>query len=123
MTYYQVMKSPPLLPIAPRYWLNTAVMERDIGGEKGHNRRRWSSLPNDRHPDVHARIQAKHHGAVPLAYTMGVWELDPEADGTTTVRYCSVSDPGGRIPDNLYQGLSGRTLPETIERFEDAARR
>lgn len=123
MIYYQVMKSPPLLPVAPRYWINTAEMERDVGGEPGHHRRRWSSLPLDQVPEVHKRIQAKYEGAVPLAYTMGVWELDPEPDGSITVKYYSVSDPGGRIPDNLAQGLSGRTLPSTIERFEDAARR
>lgn len=123
MTYFQVMKSPPLLPVAPRYWINTAEMEHDIAGEAGHNRRRWSSLPLDQLPEVHARIQAKHAGAVPLPFTHGVWELDPEADGTTTVRYYQVSNPGGRIPDSLAEGLSGRTLPATIERFEDAARR
>jgi hypothetical protein len=123
MTYYQVMKSPPLLPVAPRYWVNTAAMEYDVDGEAGRNRRRWSSLPLDQLPEIHARIKEKHEGAVLVAFTHGVWDLDPEPDGTTTVRYYQVSHPGGRIPDSLAAGLSGRTLPNTIERFEDAARR
>jgi len=123
LTYYQVMGSPPLLPVAPRYWLITADMEYDVGGEAGHKRRRWSSLPLDQLPEVHARIQAEYAGAVPLPFTHGVWELDPEPDGTTTVRYYQVSHPGGRIPESLAAGLSSRALPNTIERFEDAARR
>jgi hypothetical protein len=118
--YYQVLKVPPLLPVAPRYWISTATEARDLGGMPGHHRRAWSSMPPGARPAVEAQIRAQFPGAVPLGFTHGTWEVWP-AEGALQVRYRTVSDPGGAVPDALAAALAGRALPATILRFERAA--
>jgi hypothetical protein len=119
--YFQVLAAPPLLPVSPRYWISSADATRDIGGQEGHHKRVWNSLPEDALPEVRAEILDRFPRAVPLTATHGSWEMIPSGDGTTLI-YRSVGDPGGAVPAGVISLLSGRTLPDTMVVFEQAAR-
>lgn len=121
--YYQVSKSPRFVPVAERYWLNYAVMTEDIGGVDGHHRRTWNSIEDTApYAELLDGILTRYPDAIRLAATHGSWELKPRPDGQTEIIYRTFSDPGGSVPSSVMDYLSGRSLPNNILQFEQAAR-
>ncbi len=123
MDYYQVSRSPRFVPVSERYWFNYAVETRDVGGEPGHHKRTWNSLPDVApYADTLAAVRGRYPDAVPLALTHGSWELVPGPGERTTIIYRTVSDPGGAIPTSIMDYISGKSLPNNILQFEEAAK-
>jgi len=120
--FYEVSKSPAPL-IAERYWFNTTVVEKDIGGVDGHHKRAWSSFDaKTKYPDVLKAVEGKYPDAVYVDVTYGAWEWIPQPDGTTVMIYQVVSHPGGNVPGGLYSQISGKTLPDNMMTFVNAAK-
>lgn len=119
--YYQVLKPPPLVPVSARFWLSRGEALRDIDGVEGHHKRIWNSLSPDARPEVRAELSERYPKAMELVSTHGSWEMIPAGDGTTTLVYRSVGDPGGAVPPAMVALMSGRLLPSTMVSFESAA--
>ncbi len=121
--YYQVSRSPRFVPISERYWVNFAVIAEDIGGVKGHHTRTWDSLEDTTpYTQVIEGILTRYPDAIRLAATHGSWELRPRPGGEVEIIYRTFSDPGGSVPGGVMDYLSGRSLPNNILQFEEAAR-
>ncbi len=118
IAFYQVLRD-PLGPVAARWWLNTAQVERDLDGVVGHHRRTWQSADADTWLEARADIQARYPDAVEVGGTWGAWEVVP---ATRTLIYTTLTDPGGKVPDALYTTVSGRTLPDNMLDFVQTAR-
>ncbi|HJN74892.1 MAG TPA: SRPBCC family protein [Myxococcota bacterium] len=120
--FYEVSKSPGPL-IAERYWFNETVTELDIGGVEGHNKRAWSGFDAEaKYPETLEAVRGKYPDAVYVEVTYGAWEWIPQDDGTTLMVYQTVSHPGGKVPGGLYAQISGKTLPENMMTFVNAAK-
>jgi hypothetical protein len=122
LAYYQVMRPPRLVPGSERFWVCTSQIERDLGGEPGHQKRSWSAAPAGEMDRAHADLRARYAKAIEVEYTHGSWELDPQPDGTVLYIYRTVTHPGGSVPDGLARMLSSRTLPDNMLSFERAAK-
>lgn len=120
--FFQVMKPPPLVASAQRFWIADAVEERDLGGQAGHHRRCWSVVGGEQAADVRAGILRRYPSATEVPMSHGCWELLPEAGGGATLVYTTVSDPGGSVPDSVARALSAHTLPDNMMSFVRAAR-
>ena len=118
MHYYQVL-SDPIGPVAARWWLNHATIERDVDGEAQHFRRTWRSAPDDAYPDTRADLATRYPNAIEVGGTWGAWEIDPEGP---TLIYTTITLPGGNVPSGVYTAVSGRTLPDNMLDFVDVAR-
>lgn len=120
--YYQVSKSPRFVPVSERYWVNYAVMTVDLDGQPGHNRRTWNSIEDTTpYTGVIDGILGRYPEAIRLAATHGSWTLRPLSDGNVEITYRTFSDPGGAVPSSVMDYLSGRSLPDNILQFEQAA--
>ena len=122
LAYYQVMEPPRLVPGSERFWVCTSQIERDLGGEQGHQKRSWSAAPEGEMGAAHAALRARYAKAVEVEFTHGSWELDPQPDGTVLFIYRTVTHPGGSIPAGIARMLSSRTLPDNMLSFERAAK-
>lgn len=121
--FYQVMKPPPFLSSAQRYWFLHTRIEEDVGGVTGHHRRCWSNLPESEATDVRAKVAAQYPSASAVPVTHGCWEVLPAtADSPARLRYRTVSDPGGTLARMGVELLTTRTMPENLETFLRAAR-
>lgn len=120
--FYQVMKPPPLVASAQRFWIADALEERDLGGQAGHHRRCWSVVRAGEAAEVRAGIRGRYPAATEVPMSHGCWELLPEAGGGATLVYTTVSDPGGSVPDSVARALSAHTLPDNMMSFVRAAR-
>jgi hypothetical protein len=121
--YYQVSKSPRFLPVSERYWINYAEMSVNIGGVPGHNLRTWNSVEDvGSYSELISGITTRYPDAIRLVATHGSWEIKPLANGGTEITYRTYSDPGGSVPISFLDYVSGKTLPDNILRFEEAAR-
>lgn len=119
--FYEVSKSPAPL-ISERYWFNETLVERDIEGLEGHNRRTWHAFDAaTKYPDTLKAVAGKYPDAVYVDITYGAWEWIPQEDGTTVMIYRTVSHPGGSVPSGLYSQISGKTLPDNMMTFVNAA--
>ena len=117
--FYQVLKAPPLVAGAQRYWFVHTELERDLNGVKGHHRRCWSKLAVSELADERAAVAKRYPSAMEVAVTHGCWEVLPAVgDGTPArLRYRTVSDPGGHLPASLAAMLTSRALPENLAVF------
>ena len=121
---YQVLKPPPLMPSAQRYWFVYSEAEENVDGLAGHNRRCWSNLPPDGAAAARASVTERYPNASPIALTHGCWEVLPAAAGAPArLRYRTVSDPGGTLARTAVSFLTTRTLPENMANFVNGARR
>jgi len=121
---YQVLKPPPLMAAAQRYWFVHSEIETNVGGTEGHHRRCWSALPTDSNADVRARVAEKYPDASLISLTHGCWEVVPAAPGASArLRYRTVSDPGGTLARTAVSMLTTRTLPENLANFINSARK
>lgn len=122
--YYQVSKSPRFVPVSERYWVNYARVSLDMGGTPGHHRRTWNSIEDTApYASVIDGILTRYPDAIRLAATHGSWEIRPLPDGKVEITYRTFSDPGGAVPSSVMDYLSGRSLPNNILQFEEAAKR
>ncbi len=122
MDYYQVSKSPRFVPVSERYWVNYAEVTEGLGGQPGHNRRTWNSVVDTSpYTGVIDGILARYPDAIRLAATHGSWTVRPLPDGQVEITYRTFSDPGGSVPSTVMDYLSGRSLPNNILQFEEAA--
>ncbi len=120
--YFQVSKSPRFVPVSERYWLNYAQVVLSVDGTPGHNRRVWNSIEDTTpYTAVIDGILTRYPEAIRLAATHGSWTLRPLADGQVEITYRTFSDPGGSVPSSVMDYLSGRSLPDNILQFEEAA--
>jgi len=120
--FYQVLKPPPLLGSAQRYWFSHTELEQAVGGDPSHRRRCWSGLPAGEATALRAQVQARYPSASEVALTHGCWELRGAAGSPGELRYVTVSDPGGQVPASLAALLTARTLPENMRAFVAASR-
>ena len=121
---YQVLKPPPLMASAQRYWFVHSVIERDVAGQAGHNRRCWSNLPTSDAVEARARVAEKYPSASAISLTHGCWEVVPAVEGAPArLRYRTVSDPGGALARTAVGMLTTRTLPDNLANFINGARR
>lgn len=115
--FFEVAKSPGPF-ISERYWFNTTITTKDVGGNDGHHKRAWSSFDAAaKYPDVVTDLQTRYPDAVLVALTYGSWEWEPLADGTTRMTYRTVTHPGGNVPAGMYATVSGKTLPDNMMTF------
>lgn len=122
--FYQVLKPPPLMASAQRYWFVHSVARRDVDGTPGHHRRCWSGLREGEAAEVRAKVAAAYPDASEIPLTHGCWEVVPAVAGAPArLRYRTVSDPGGTLARTALSLLTTRTLPENLAAFIDAARR
>jgi len=121
LRYYQVVKTPGWVPVAPRYYFNRSQMEMNLGGVEGHHRRRWSAMSAGEHPDARQDVASRYDGAVEIVFNHGSWEVRPEGDGHLLI-YRATSDPGGNIPEGVYKMVTRRTLAQNMLEFEAAAK-
>jgi hypothetical protein len=119
--YYQVVKAPKMLPVSARYWFNHAASYRDVGGVSGHLRRTWSTIDSATYATELGHVTSTYADAIEIAFTYGMWEIVPNDTGPSTLLYRTVSNPGGDIPAWVMSSLTGRTLPDNMRTFENAA--
>ena len=118
MDSYQVLRAPPLMASAQRYWFVHSHIESDVDGTKGRQRRCWSHIPSALASAERAAVQARYPNASPISVTHGCWEVIPAAPGAPArLRYLTVSDPGGTVARKAVQLLTTRTLPENMANF------
>ena len=118
MDSYQVLRAPPLMASAQRYWFVHSHIESDVEGTKGRQRRCWSHIPSALAAAERATVQARHPNATLISVTHGCWEVIPAAPGAPArLRYVTVSDPGGTLARKAVQLLTTRTLPENMANF------
>lgn len=115
--FYEVAKSPGPF-ISERYWFNTTISDKSVGGVDGHYKRAWSSFDAAAlYPDVLADVNTRYPDAVSVDLTYGSWEWEPQADGTTRMTYRTVTHPGGSVPAGMYATVSSKTLPDNMMTF------
>ena len=119
-TYYQVFDSPA--PVADRYWICRSLYSQDPAAGAGHWKMAWSSAPADALSELREGLSSRLPNAVEARHIHGSWELRPQSDGSTSLIYISMADPGGSLPGGLMSSLTGRNLPELIATIEDEAR-
>lgn len=119
--YYQVVKTPAIMPVSDRYWFNRAHIQRDVGGTPGRHKRSWAPLDPGLYPEAHASVTARFPDAVLVAVNYGSWEVVPHAGGQAEVIYRAVTHPGGNVPDSFAAMLAERSLPDNILNFVRAA--
>ena len=119
VVFYQVLDVPLL---SDRYWINGAKNERNIGGQAGHDRQTWWAEQRDDYPEIRDAVE-KEYSAVFTEVNYGFWDLVPAGDGSCTVTYAVVSDPGGSIPSSAGSWASEKSLPANINSFYEAAKR
>ena len=120
---YQVLKAPPLMPGAQRYWLVHSEVEIDVAGRAGHRRRCWSNLAPDASASIRAELAQRYPSASAITLTHGCWELLPAEAGTPArLQYRTVSDPGSALARTAVGMLTTRTLPDNMANFIDGAR-
>jgi len=117
--FYQVLKPPPLVSSAQRFWFVHTELETNLGGVQGHHRRCWSKLSEAELPEARADVAKRYPSAMEVALTHGCWEVLPAGDDGTParLRYRTVSDPGGSLPASLAAMLTSRALPENLAAF------
>jgi len=120
-TFYQVVKTPPYVPLSDRWWIAQAKSTRDADDTPGHLRRMWATLPSSARPAVRAQLEADYPGAIEIAFSGGRWDLIPRADGSTQLVYRIVTDPGGAVPRALSSRFAGRSVAENLESMLKAA--
>ena len=119
--YYQVVKAPKMLPVSERYWFNHAASYQDVGGVSGHMRRTWNTIDSSTYVSELGHVTSTYAEAIEIAFTYGMWEIVPNDTGPSTLYYRTVSNPGGDIPAWVMSSLTGRTLPDNMRTFENAA--
>ncbi|MCB9795058.1 MAG: hypothetical protein H6741_20345 [Alphaproteobacteria bacterium] len=119
--YYQVTDTPMLIPISDRYWFNEAHVMRDHGGP-GHHLRTWAPIDPTLYPEAYAAVTAKYPNAVYITTTYGYWEVEPLAGERTRLTYTSLTNPGGNVPDAVFESLAARSLPDNMMIFVNEAR-
>ncbi len=121
--FYQVLKPPPLMASAQRYWFVHTEWEQGVGGVPGHQRRCWSQLSADEATEARAAVAAKYPDASLVPLTHGCWEVLPASgEKPAQLRYRTVSDPGGMVARSLVGMLTSHTLPDNLNTFIEAAR-
>lgn len=120
-TFYQVVKTPPYVPLSDRWWIAQAQSIRDADDTPGHLRRMWATLPSSARPAVRAQLLEAYPGAIEIAFSAGRWDLIPRADGSTQLIYRIVTDPGGAVPRALSSRFAGRSVAENLESILTAA--
>ena len=122
MDSYQVLRAPPLMASAQRYWFVHSHVESDVDATKGRQRRCWSHIPSALASAERAAVQARHPNASLISLTHGCWEVIPAAPGAPArLRYLTVSDPGGTLARKAVQLFTTRTLPENMANFVEHA--
>jgi hypothetical protein len=119
LQFYQVLKKSPM--VDQRFWMVHSVIQSDIGGVEGHNKRTWDALAPSLYPTQRAAVSQHFEDATEVTENHGSWELRPRGDGSTLFIYRTVSDPGGAIPDSLFRAVTSRTLPSNMLSFVEAA--
>ncbi len=120
-TFYQVVKTPPYVPLSDRWWIAQAQSVRDVDDTPGHLRRMWATLPSSERPAVQSQLRAAYPGAIEIDFSAGRWDLIPQVDGSTELVYRIVTDPGGAVPRALSSRFAGRSVAENLESMLKAA--
>jgi hypothetical protein len=121
--FWQYLDVPGWTLANDRFWFVRAVISRDIGGVKGHHKQTWQEIDASLYPDALKEAQAIDADAVLTPLNYGSWEVVPLGGGKTQLIYRVISDPGGRLPKSAQALATGRTLPDNLLQFEEAARK
>jgi len=119
--FFQLVDTPAWTMARDRCWFNRALIRRNYSGEQGRHRQTWETLSPEHYPDYWKGVLERYPRALHLPVSMGSWEVIPLGPNSTRLIYRIITDPGGRIPDGLQEFVTGKTLPDNLLLFEEAA--
>jgi hypothetical protein len=119
--FFQLVDTPVWTMARDRCWFNRAEIKWNVGGEDGRHLLEWRNLEPSQFPETWEKVLALYPGALPIPVNLGSWEVLPLGPNSSRLIYRVVTDPGGRVPANIQEFVTGRTLPDNLLQFEEAA--
>ncbi len=119
--FFQLVDTPAWTMARDRCWFNRAVVNRNVAGEQGRHRQTWETLSPEHYPEYWKGVLDRYPRALHLPVSMGSWEVVPLGPKSTRLIYRVIIDPGGRVPNGLQEFVTGKTLPDNLLQFEEAA--
>lgn len=92
-----------------------------MDGEEGRHIQEWWNLEPGQFPQFWQEVLQQYPRVLAIPVNVGSWEVVPLGTNSSRLIYRVVSDPGGRIPPRMQQFVTGKTLPDNLLQFEDAA--
>ena len=119
--FFQLLDTPGWTMARDRCWFNRAEIKWNVGGEDGRHLLEWRNLEPSQFPETWEKVLARYPGALAIPVNLGSWEVLPLGPNSSRLIYRVVTDPGGRVPANLQEFVTGRTLPDNLLQFEEVA--
>jgi len=119
--FFQLVDTPTWTMARYRCWFNRAVISRNYSGLQGNHRQTWMTLSPEHYPDRWNEVLERYPGVLHLPFSYGSWEVVQLGPSSTRLIYRVITHPGGRIPKGLQEFVTGKTLPDNLLQFEEAA--
>ncbi len=121
LEFFQLVATPSWTMARDRCWFNRAEILRNVDGEAGRHRLTWKGLDPAPFSEYLEKVLVDYPNALVIPLSVGSWEVVPIGPKSTRLIYRVLTDPGGKIPANLQELVTGRTLPDNLLQFETAA--
>ena len=119
--FFQLVDTPGWTMARDRGWFNRAIISRNYSGVQGHHRQTWMTLSPEHYPEHWQKVLERYPRVLHLPFSYGSWEVIPLGPSSTRLIYRVITHPGGRVPKGLQEFVTGKTLPDNLLQFEEAA--